>query len=73
MKSVQIPDDLYEKAEKLAEADNVSVDRVVASALSAKIADWSRLRARAERGSMQKFRRVMAKVSDAPPVPEDQL
>ena len=73
MKNVQIPDELYEKAEEFAEADHVSVDRVVAAALSEKVGDWSRLRTRAERGSVDKLRSVLAKVGDAPPEADDQL
>jgi two-component system sensor histidine kinase KdpD len=35
--------------------------------------DWSNLQARASRGSVEKFRSVLSKVSDAPPEPMDRL
>jgi predicted DNA-binding ribbon-helix-helix protein len=73
MKSIQLPDDVYERAAELAEADHVSVDRLVASIVNERASDWSKLQARAARGSLDKFQRVLSKVSDAPPEPMDRL
>jgi hypothetical protein len=73
MKSVQLPDDIYQRAAELADADHVSVDRLVASVVIERTRDWSRLQARAARGSLEKLRDVLAKVSDAPPEEMDRL
>jgi hypothetical protein len=73
MKTVQIPDDVYRRAEELADADHVSVDRLVAAFVNERASDWSRLQARAARGSIEKLKRVLAKVSDAPPEAMDRL
>jgi predicted DNA-binding ribbon-helix-helix protein len=73
MKSVQLPDDVYKRAAELAEADHVSVDKLVAAIVSERANDWSRLQARAARGSLKKLNAVLAKVSDAPPEAMDLL
>jgi predicted DNA-binding ribbon-helix-helix protein len=73
MKSIQLPDDVYQRAAELAEADHVSVDRLVAAMVNERVSDWAKLRARAERGSVEKLRNVLAKVSDAAPEAMDRL
>jgi hypothetical protein len=73
MKSVQLPDDVYRRAAQLAEADQVSVDRLVAALVNEGVGDWERVQARAGRGSLEKLKRVLAKVSDAPAEPADRL
>ena len=73
MKSIQLPDDVYQRAAELAEADHVSVDRLVAAMVNERVSDWARLQARAERGSLEKLRNVRAKVSDVPPEVMDLL
>jgi predicted DNA-binding ribbon-helix-helix protein len=73
MKSIQLPDDVYQQAADLAEADHVSVDRLVAAIVNERARDWSNLHARAARGSLDKLRRVLAKVGDAPPEAMDRL
>ena len=73
MKTIQLPDDVYRRAEELAEADHVSVDRFVAAVVNEKVGEWSRLQARAARGSLDKLQQVLAKVSDAPPEAMDRL
>ena len=52
MKTIQLPDDVYEKAAELAEIDKVSVDRAVAAIVNERVSEWSRLKARAARGSI---------------------
>jgi hypothetical protein len=71
MKTILLPEDLYDRVAELANADHVSVDRLVATLVSERIDDWSRLHVRAERGSLEKLRAVLAKVSDAPPEEAD--
>jgi hypothetical protein len=73
MKNIQLPDDVYRRAADLAEVDHVSVDRLVAAIVNERARDWSNLQARAARGSLDKLRRVLAKVSDAPPEAMDRL
>ncbi len=73
MKSVNIPDDVYQRAAELAERDQVSVDRLLAALVLHHAREWSRLRARTERGSIEKLRSILQKVGDAPPEPFDQL
>lgn len=73
MKSIQLPDDVYQRAAELAEADHVSVDKLVAAIVNERARDWAKLQARAARGSLEKLRNVLAKVSDAPPEATDSL
>jgi hypothetical protein len=63
-------------ARKLAKRDNVSINQMIASALGEKIsalATEEYLKARAARGSLQKFNKAMAKVPHRPPLPGDEL
>jgi len=73
MKSIQIPDDLYQKAAALAARDHVSVDKLIVALLLAHAAEWQRLQARADRGSLARFQTVLGKVSDTPPDAADRL
>ena len=73
MKSVQLPDDVYQQASELAESDHVSVDKLVAALVSERVGDWSRVKGRAERGSVEKLKRVLSKVSNGPADTVDQL
>jgi hypothetical protein len=73
MKNIQLPYDIYQRAAQLADADQVSVDRLVVALVNKGIEDWERIKARAERGSLEKLHRVLAKVSDAPAESQDQL
>jgi predicted DNA-binding ribbon-helix-helix protein len=73
VKSTQLPDDVCQRAAELAEADHVSVDRLVAAIVNERASDWAELRARAARGPLEKLRNVLAKVSDGPPEAIDRL
>jgi hypothetical protein len=73
MKTIQLPDDVYQRASKLAEQDHVSVDKLVAALVSEGVGEWSRVQDRAARVSIAKLKRVLAKVSDAAPEAIDQL
>ena len=73
MKSILLPDDVYEQAAALAERDHVSVDRLVAALVSEHVGEWSRLQERAAWGSLDKLKRVLAKVSDSPAEAADRL
>lgn len=73
MKTVQLPDDLYQRAAELAKSDHVSVDKLVAALVNEGVGEWSKLQARANRGSVEKLQQILSKVSDAAPEPIDQL
>ena len=73
MKNIQLPDDVYQRAAALAESDHVSVDRLVAALVNESVGDWSRLQARASRGSLEKLKHVLSKISDAPPDAADRI
>jgi len=72
MKSIQLPDDVYQRAAEMAEVDHVSVDRLVAL-VNEGVGDWARAEARVERGSREKLKRVLSKVRDVPADVRDQL
>jgi len=73
MKSILLPDDVYEQAAALAERDHVSVDRLVTALVSEHVGEWARMQDRAARGSVEKLKRVLAKVSDSPAEAVDRL
>lgn len=73
MKSIQLPDDVYQRAAELAAADNVSVDRLVAAIVNERASDWAKLQARVARGSLKKLHAVLAKVRDVAPEASDRL
>jgi hypothetical protein len=73
MKTIQLPDEVYQRAVELAEIDNVSVDRLVAAIVNEKTGDWSKIQKRAARGSAERLQSVLSKVSEAPPDPMDRL
>ena len=73
MKSIQLPDDVYQRAAALAEVDHVSVDRLVAAIVNERASDWATLQARAARGSLEKLNAVLAKVRDSDPEALDRL
>jgi predicted CopG family antitoxin len=73
MKSIHIPDDVYQRAAEMAEQDQVSVDKLVAALVQEHAREWSRLRGRANAGSAEKLRSVLAKVSDSQPEAFDRL
>ena len=74
--NAQIPDSLYKQVEALAARENISVEQLVALALSAQVSAWMTkdyLKQRAERGSWQKFRAVLTRVPDVEPEDYDKL
>lgn len=74
--NAQIPDFLYKQVEALAARENISVEQLVAIALSAQVSAWitkDYLEQRSERGSWQKFQQVLTKVPDVEPEDYDQL
>lgn len=76
MLNVNIPESLRRRAQSLAQDDGVPLEQFIATALAEKVAVLdadSYIRARAARGSREKFDRVLAKVPDAEPAEQDRL
>jgi hypothetical protein len=71
-----IPDYLAKLAEEAARKENVTVDQIVALALSAQVSAWNvreDIESRAERGSAGNLKRILSKVPNRPPLPGDEL
>lgn len=74
--NVNLPESLRRRAQSLAQDDGVPLDQFIATALAEKVAVLdadSYIRARAARGSREKFDRVLAKVPDLEPEAHDRL
>ena len=71
--SVSVPEELYNQAVKIAEAQHVSVDEVFASVFVEQLAAWERLQQRAARGDRGKFLAALDKVPDVDPQDFDRL
>jgi hypothetical protein len=74
--SVRLPESLHEKAREMAEREGVSINQLVTTALAEKLSALlteEYLAQRAERGRREKYDRVLAKVSDRPPIPGDEI
>jgi hypothetical protein len=65
--SVRVPEELYQKAVEIAQAQRVSVDEVFASAFAEQSSAWERLQQRAARGSREKFLAALDEVPDVEP------
>ena len=74
--NVQIPESLYKQIETLAAKENISLEQLVAIALSAQVSSWMTkdyIEEKAKRGSWDKFGQVLAKVPDVEPGDYDKL
>jgi hypothetical protein len=71
--SINIPEELYDQARSIAEAQRVPVEEVFASAFADQFAAWQRLRERAARGDRERFLAVLEKVPDIEPDERDRL
>jgi hypothetical protein len=72
----QVPDYLARQAREVAERERLSIDQIVALALSAQLAVWKvseDIPSRARRANLKEFDRVLGSVPDAPPLPGDEL
>ena len=70
-----IPDDLHEAVLAKAEREHISVDALISRTLRASVALpllGLGVEERAARGNWEDFDRIMARVSDASPVPGDE-
>ncbi len=74
--NVNLPDSLYKQMTELAGRENISIDQLVAIALSAQVSAWMTqdyLLERAKRGSWEQFQQVLMKVPDVEPEEFDKL
>jgi len=71
--SINIPENLYQRARDIAESQHLSVDEVISSAFAEHLAAWERLKERAARGRRDTFLRVLDKVPDVEPEEYDRL
>jgi hypothetical protein len=70
----KVPESLYQQVAALADREKISIDELVALALNAQVAAWltrDSVAARAKRGDLKKFDRVMRKVRDVNPAAND--
>lgn len=72
----QVPDYLARQALAVAEREKISLDQIVALALSSQLPAWrgaDPIEDRAQRANLANFDRIMANVPEAPPVPGDEI
>jgi hypothetical protein len=72
----KVPDYLAKLAAEVAEREKVSVDQIVALALSAQVEAWrirDDMETRARRANPADFEALLNKVPDVPPIPGDEL
>lgn len=70
----QLPDALYAQVKQLAERENLSLEQVITTALTAQVSAWMTkdyLETRAGRGSWEKAREVLAQSPDVDPPAHD--
>jgi hypothetical protein len=71
-----VPDYLAKLAEEAARKENVTVDQIVALALSAQISAWNvreDIETRARRGNPGDLEHILSQAPDRPPLPGDEL
>ncbi|MBD2490118.1 ribbon-helix-helix protein, CopG family [Aulosira sp. FACHB-615] len=74
--NVQLPESLYKQIETLAAKENISIEQLVAIALSAQVSAWMTkdyLEEKANRGTWEKFQQVLSKVPDVEPEEYDKF
>ena len=72
----KVPDYLARLAREAAEKEHVTVDQIVALALASQVSAWrvrDDMAARAARGNVTDFDRILASVPDVTPMPGDEL
>lgn len=72
----KVPDALYEQVKALAEQEQLSIDQLVAIALSAQVSAWATkdyLVERARQGSWDDVLKILTKVPDVEPEEYDKL
>jgi len=73
--SIRLPESLHNKIKELSEKEGVSMNQLINSAVSEKVSailTAEYLEARGQRGSREKYDRVLSKVPDVEPDERDQ-
>jgi predicted transcriptional regulator len=74
--SLRLPESIHQKLGELAEREGISINQLINSAVAEKLAALlteQYLAERATRADRSKFDAVLAKISDVPPLPGDEL
>lgn len=71
--NVTVPDTVYRQIAELAARQQVSMERIVAAALTEQLSGWARIEQMAEHGSRELFLAALDKVPAVEPAPEDRL
>ncbi len=74
--SLRIPNSLHEQIRQLAKREGISINQFIASAAAEKMSALlteEYIEARAKRGSLKKFQKVLKKVPDSEPDDTDRL
>jgi hypothetical protein len=74
--SLRLPDSIHRHAKLVAEREGVSVNQLISTAVAEKLSALeteSFLEERARRGSVERYRAVLAKVPNRTPDPGDEL
>jgi hypothetical protein len=74
--SLRLPDSVHRHIKEFAQKEGVSINQFIASAVAEKVsalATEDYLKARAEKADKKAFDAILAKVSDRPPLVEDEL
>jgi predicted transcriptional regulator len=72
----QIPDDLFQQLQSMAEQENLPIEQVISNALAAQISLWGQqnyLQQRAQQGSWAHFQQVLTQVPNVEPDECDRL
>jgi len=71
--TINVDDELYKRAVEIAAQENIPVEEFFASAFEKRLVEFEYSKKRAERGSYEKFPRVMDKVPAPEPPEYDRL
>jgi hypothetical protein len=71
-----IPDSLYHQLEQLAQRESISLEQLIAIALSAQVSSWlmkDYIEEKAKQGDWEKFQAILSKAPDVKPPAYDSL
>lgn len=71
--TINVADDLYQRAAEIAAQENVPVEELFTSAFEERLREFERLKQRASRGSREKFLAVLDKVPAVEPADYDRF
>jgi elongation factor P--beta-lysine ligase len=71
--TINVSDQLYQRAMEVATAEKISIEELFASAFEERLLEFERLKDSSTRGSYEKFQQVMANVPSVEPAEYDRL